>query len=71
MALEGLALVAFQRAQRIEAGRWLQEAFTLRQTYGLPLAPVDQPVLMPLCQALEIDSGYSLQGVSGILQVDE
>lgn len=54
MNLEGQSMVAFQSEQHGKMSRLLEEAFTLRCTYGLPLPPLDRPVIEPLCRLLGI-----------------
>lgn len=54
LSLEGLGVIAFQQTQHEQAAHFLQQAFALRQNYGLPLAPVDQPTLLPIAQALGV-----------------
>lgn len=56
MNLEGQAITAFQSEQHEKMNRLLEEAFTLRRTFGLPLPPIDQPAIEPLCRMSGIET---------------
>lgn len=54
LCLEGLSTIAHATSQSAIARRHLSDASKIRQTYGLPVPPVDYPMLSPLAERYSV-----------------